>query len=373
MGVNGARRMKAAVLVSERTIEYRDVDVPDPGENELLVRVHATGVCGSDLATYRGTHPYKRPPVILGHELCGVVERVGTKVSGFAPGDKVCSAAFSQCDACAPCHRGEVNLCRNRANLCHSGWEGSFAEYVVLRENMTHLLPNDVDDATGALTEPLSIGLHAVRLVENTPPASTVVLGSGTIGLTCLIAARKLGFGSIGCVDLGPAKGARARQLGADYYVDAHTDNVVQALAARAPEGSNVTFVASGHDTVLDEACAITRPGGQIVVVSYFDRPRQIELNRLVSHGLSMRFSTLSTPRDFAEVIEWLSRGEIDPAPLISHRLPLSAAHEISLMDHTPEDVGKIVLLPPSLARSTSKPAADPAPERRGTDEQLDR
>ena len=171
--------MSAAILTDVRRIEYRKVAVPEPGPGELLVRVAASGICGSDLATYRGTHPYKKAPIILGHELTGTVVRVGPEVTGFRPGDEVCAAAFSPCDRCPACRRGDPHLCSDRSNLSHDSWQGSFAEYVILRRNATFRLPPGLAAEQGALVEPLSIGLHAVRLSGTPGQPGVAVLGSG--------------------------------------------------------------------------------------------------------------------------------------------------------------------------------------------------
>lgn len=337
--------MNAAVLTDLRTIEHRRVPVPKPAEDELLVRVRASGICGSDLSSYRGVHPYKRPPVVLGHEFSGHVVATGAGVRDFAAGDQVCSAAFSSCGDCAPCRAGAANLCRNRRNLCHKGWEGSFAEYVLLRPDMTFRLPATLGREAGALVEPLSIGLHAMRLADPTRGDRVAVLGSGNIGLACTAAARRLGFGPVVCVDLGPAKEELARSAGASAYLDVARRPLGTAMAGLLPGGSDVTVVASGHPGAVADALAITRPGGQVVVVSYFDGPQHPDWNALVSAELTLRFSALSTARDFEEVIGWLARGELDPVPMITHRFPLrEAAAAMDAMDRSGGTVGKVML-----------------------------
>jgi threonine dehydrogenase-like Zn-dependent dehydrogenase len=339
-------RYTAAVLTAVRTVEYRELILPALGEDDVLVRVLATGICGSDLSTFRGTHPYKTAPVVLGHELCGVVERFGRRVTGLSIGEKVCSAAFSHCDACAECARGASNLCSARKNLCHLGWDGSFAEYVVLRRNMVFALGPGVGAEAGALVEPLSIALHAARLVTGSPVRTVAVLGSGGIGLCCVIAAKQLAMSRVVAVDLGKGKAALVASAGADAYVDAVVDGVVAGVREALFGGADVTFVASGYPGVLDDARAVTRPGGEVIVVSYFDRPHEVSLNPFVSAELTVRFSALSTARDFTEVIGWLEGGMVDPLPLITHRFPLAEAEAaMSVLADADGTVGKVMLL----------------------------
>ncbi|KJK58931.1 zinc-dependent alcohol dehydrogenase [Saccharothrix sp. ST-888] len=333
--------MNSAVLADYGRIEPRRTPLPAVAEGELLVRVLATGICGSDLATFRGAHPYKTAPTVLGHELCGTVERAA---GGFAAGDLVCAAAYSHCGSCAMCRQGRTNLCGAKRNLCHLGWDGSFAEYVTLRPNMAFRLPAGTDPVLGALVEPLSIAVHAVNLAGPAQGRTLRVIGAGNIGLGCLIAARRLGYGRVVCSDLGPEKGRRAAALGADGYLDVLADG--GGAAATAPE-ADVVMVASSHPGAVDEAVQAVRPGGTVVVVSFFDRPPAVAVNALVGKEVQVVGSSLSTAEDFRTVISWLAEGTIDPMPMVTHRFELSDADAaMRLMAAGEPATGKIIITP---------------------------
>lgn len=335
-----------AVLTAVRTIEQRTLPDPRPAPDEVLVRVLATGICGSDLSAYRGTHPYKRAPAVLGHELCGTVLSAGDRVKHVRPGDLVCAAAYSSCGACPACRRGAPNLCSDRRNLSHLGWHGSFAQHVLLRSNMVFHLADHVDREAGAMAEPLSIALHAVRLGQQDKALGNVsILGTGGIGLCCSLAARRRGAERIACIDLGPAKKQIAEAAGADVYIDAAETAAASGLASVWPSGADLTFVTSGHPGALDEACSMTRQGGRVVVVSYFDRPQLVSVNSFVASELTVLFSSLSIPRDFTEVTGWLAEGSVDPRLLITHRFDLSRVDDaLRVMDAATGTVGKVMI-----------------------------
>lgn len=331
-----ATSSRAAVLLAERRIENQQIQVPTPGPDELLVRVLATGICGSDLAAYRGTHPYKQPPVVLGHELCGEVVMAGSRAQAWL-GQRVCSAAFSPCERCVSCTGGSTHLCRNRRNLGHGDWSGSFAEYVLLQRNMVFAVPDQVTSETGAMVEPLSIAHHAVQLTD-VVARSVCIVGAGGIGLSCVLVARRLGATRVTCVDIGPDKAALASAVGADHYVDA-------SLPFNTPgELADVTVVATGHVTALDDARALTRPGGQVVVVSYFAARTSIDFNPWVATEMTVHFSALSTPTDFAAIIGWIADASLDPSPLITHRFGMDETKQALKVLDAGGNTGKIML-----------------------------
>jgi threonine dehydrogenase-like Zn-dependent dehydrogenase len=237
-----------------------------------------------------------------------------------------------------------VNLCHHKRNLSHLDWGGSFAEYVLLEPAMAYTLPAGLDPVLGALVEPLSIGLHAVNLVWPADDRSLAVIGSGGIGLSALVTAKRLGFGPTVCVDTGPHKEKLTLALGADGYLDTAATDLVAGTAEVLGGLADVTVVAAGYPGAIADAAAVTRPGGRLVVVSYFDGPQSIELNTLVGKELSVHFSALSTVVDFERVIGWLGEGSIDPLPMVTHRLPLREAERAMRLLSRPGQVGKIVL-----------------------------
>jgi threonine dehydrogenase-like Zn-dependent dehydrogenase len=239
-----------------------------------------------------------------------------------------------------------MHLCERKATLCHGGWNGSFAEYVVLKQNMAFRLPREIDWQLGALVEPLSIGLHAARIAERRLEGgrSLAILGSGNIGLCCLIAAHRLGF-RVACVDVRPEASQPALALGAAAFIDARREAPADGVAANLPGHANAVIVATDHDEVFTDALEMTAPGGVVVVVSYFERNPRMPLNCLVGREQTVVGSALSTPADIEDVLAWLANGAINPRPLVAHTPCLSGAAEaMELMDSGIGRAGKIVL-----------------------------
>lgn len=334
--------MKAAILTETRKIEHYDVEVPCIGENEVLIKVVNTGICGSDLLTYKGAHPYKKPPIILGHELCGIVADVGSSVKDIAKGDKVCVESYSACENCPYCEEGKPNLCSNKKNSGCDEWQGCFAEYFKAPKNCVYRLPENISFSEGALIEPLAISLHALKLSNMVEGKNIAVIGSGNIGLSSLICAKKLGAKNILCVDLSEFKSSLAKKLGADYVVNVSKDNLISSANGIFNEGADITIVATGYPNVINEAVEITKKGGEIIVVSYFEKDLNADWNKMVRKELKIKNSALSCKEDFLTVIKWLENKELQPLSLISHRFPLEKAKDA--MDLMGGEAGKIIL-----------------------------
>lgn len=343
---NLPRQMEIAELSEIGVICLKRSPLPACGPGELLVRVAYSGICGSDLRTYRGCHPYKRAPAVLGHEFSGTIVAKGAAVHSFEVGQRVVAAAYVGCGECLACRQSEEQLCHNKRALSHQGWQGSFAEYIVLDQRMTFRLPASIDLLRGALVEPLTIGLHALRQAARLQGRTVLIIGSGNIGLATLICAKRMGAARIVCTDLGAgAKRTRALQCGADHYVDVADGGFPDTIAHCLGGGADVVLVCSGHDTALHEAVASTRPGGAIIVVSYFDHDIALCINALVRNEITFHCSAMSNADDFHQVLAWLAEGSIDPMPMVSDRFALDQADvAMKFMHGHGATVGKIVL-----------------------------
>src|ERR1700691_5012381 len=198
--------MKSLLLSSYNNLEITEMPVPAAGDGEVLVRVEACGICGSDVHGYDGGSGRRIPPIVMGHEAAGTVASVGSGVTGFAVGDRVTFDSTVYCGECAFCKRGEVNLCDTRQVIGVSCGDyrrhGAFAEYVAVPQRILYHLPDGIAFSEAAMLEAASVALHAVRVSELKGGETTLVIGAGMIGLLTLQAARAAGCATVLVADV---------------------------------------------------------------------------------------------------------------------------------------------------------------------------
>ncbi|MBX6358923.1 MAG: alcohol dehydrogenase catalytic domain-containing protein, partial [Acidobacterium ailaaui] len=198
--------MKALLLSEYKKLEITDLPRPSPGPDEVLIKIAACGICGSDVHGYDGSSGRRIPPLVMGHEAAGVIAETGKNVTGFKPGDRVTFDSTVYCGSCAYCQRGEVNLCDNRqvvgvscGDYCRNG---AFAEYLAVPQRILYHLPDALSFPEAAMLEAVSVALHAVRLAQLQGGETVRVIGAGMIGLLTLQAARALGASRLTVVDI---------------------------------------------------------------------------------------------------------------------------------------------------------------------------
>ncbi len=339
--IEGYGEMKAAFLSEPYRLDVRDIDVPPVGQGEVLIRVCVAGVCGSDLHTYRGVHPFRKPPVVLGHELCGTVEDIGAQVQGFSKGQRVTVEPQRTCGECALCVEGRYNICPNKVVPGVGGWVGSMAEFFVAPASRTYPLDDGIDDVAGAVVEPLAVGVHAVRRAGEVHGKRVVVIGCGTIGLCALAAARLLGASRVDVSDVLPFKLEAAAEMGASKAVDVRESSLPEQLEGEA----DVVIIAAEHPRVIDEAMQICRRGGTVVGVALFGEPLAFNANQAVTGERELRGSMIYRSEDYRTVLQWLREGAIDLSHMVTHWMPLAeAARALEMMDKVEGNPIKILL-----------------------------
>lgn len=343
--------MKALLLSEYKKLELVDLPKPKPGDDELLIRIQACGICGSDVHGYDGSTGRRLPPIVMGHEAAGVVEAVGSEVSTFVPGDHVTFDSTVYCGKCFYCVRGEVNLCDNREVIGVSTPAfrrmGAFAEFVTVPARIAYALPETMPFKHAALIEAVSVAVHAVALTPISPDDSVVVVGAGMIGLLTLQAARAAGAGRVFAVDLDDTRLELARSLGATRTFNSHDANTIsQIIEATNGRGADVALECVGDTVPVKLALDSVRKGGSVTLVGNIAPTIELGLQSVVTRQIRLQGSCASSG-EYPACISMMSRGAIVVEPLISAVAPLDdgASWFQRLYDREP-GLLKVVLVP---------------------------
>jgi len=336
--------MKAAVCTDRETMVMEEVPRPLPGPGEVLVAVRATGLCGSDVDGYLGRHPMIRWPIILGHECSGVVAELGPGVTEWGVGDEVAVEPFFTCKQCPACRSGRYNLC---ADLKITGHQvpGSLAEYVLAEVSFLHRKPPNVPFEEAAIAEPVSGSLHAVERCTLRVGDVVVIIGCGTIGSLAMQHVLNKGAEVI-IADIRDFKLDIARKLGANETLNPGTaDLKARVMEITGGIGADCVIEAVGHPDTLASTVGLVKRGGTIMLIGWSgNQADPFNLTAVTLDELTV-LGTLGFCRDFPTALKLMSRGKIQVAPIISHRLPLERVEEgIQLLRDNADGVWKIVI-----------------------------
>lgn len=339
--------MRAMRLEATGRLFTREVDKPKPGPEELLVRVEACGVCGTDRHLFKGEFPCT-PPVTLGHEFSGIVEEIGSGVSGFSIGDRITGDPNIACGRCSHCVNGRVNLCRNlRAIGIHR--DGGFAEYVAVPHKQAFLLPANLDPMHGAFCEPLACCLHGIDLAEIKAGSSVVVLGGGVIGLLTVQLARLAGATRVILVTRQASRRSLAEDLGATASIDPGADDLIEQIAGAAglvPGGVDVVLECAGVGETVVQATKLVRPGGTAVILGVMPQGETVAIEPFDLLFREVRLVTsFLNPYTHRRAADLIAAGTIEVGKLISRKVSLKEAPEVVSNPPQPGEV-KVLVIP---------------------------
>ena len=316
--------MKAGILKNTRTLQVENVEYLQPDPGYLIIDTQSTGICGSDLHSYRKTEGFRDRAE--GHEIAGIVEEVGEGVTKFQPGDRVVVEVIVGCGECIYCKQGFYNVCQNRTWFPGQG-HGGFAEYTTAHESTVYKLPDDTTFEQGALVEPLAVCYRSMMLSGATPQDRVAIIGGGSIGLLNLAVAKAIGVQETLIVVKYPKQAEIAQVYGADHIVDV-TDTDAQAYCREMTGGMGFDVVIETTSSALgfDDAVGIVRSRGTVVLVGVYTSAISVNLSRVVSQEInlkgSMCYSHSGMVDDVAQTIEWIQSGKVDPTKIVTHRLP---------------------------------------------------
>jgi L-iditol 2-dehydrogenase len=346
--------MKALLLSEYNHLEITDYPAPKPSANEILVRVAACGICGSDVHGYDGSSGRRIPPIVMGHEAAGTVAALGRGVTDFSLNDRVTFDSTISCGVCAYCRRDQVNLCDRREVLGVSCGDyrrhGAFAEYVTVPAHISYRLPDTISFAEAALLEAVAVAVHAVSLSEAAPNSTSVVIGAGTIGLLCLQALRAAGCSSVYIADIDQSRLATAKTLGATSTLIAGPELQDQLKQLSDGQGVDLTVEAVGLKQTVATAIDAVRKGGTVVLVGNVAPEVALPLQKVVTRQIRLQGSCASAG-EYPRAIELMASGAINVKPLITAIAPLEEGPEWFKRLHAHEaGLTKVVLTPGGAA-----------------------
>ena len=320
--------MKALVLKEYMQLHYEDVPEPTIGPEDVLIRVQACGICGSDVHGLDGSTGRRRPPIIMGHEAAGVIHAVGANVAEWNEGDRVTFDSTIYCGACWFCRRGDVNLCDRRRVLgvscdeyrCH----GAFAEYVAVPQRILCRLPDAIGVEQAAMVEAVSVAFHAVHRTPIALNDTAVVVGTGMIGLLVVQSLRAAGCGTIIGVDPDEGRLRLARRLGADIVLSGDASRVAAETGRlTGGRGADLAFDVVGIGPSLASAAACLRKGGFLTLVGNLSPEVTLPLQTVVTRQLTLLGSCASCG-EYAACLDMIARKTVNVDALISAMVPLA-------------------------------------------------
>lgn len=339
--------MKALRLESIGHLFVRDVEKPRPGPDDLLVRVEACGVCGTDRHLLHGEFP-SRPPVTIGHEFAGIVEAMGADVTGFKIGDRITGDPNISCGRCPQCMAGRVNLCRKLEAIgIHR--DGGLADYVIVPQKQAFGIPLSLDPLHGAFCEPLACCLHGIDMAEIRTGSSVVVLGGGVIGLLTVQLARLAGATTVILSTRQESKRRLAEDVGATATVDPSSTVVIDAIAGPAglvPGGVDIVIECAGVPDTMAQTTKLAKAGGTVVILGVMAQGTKIEIEPFDILFRELRvLGSFINPFVHRRAADLVASGAINVAKLISRTVTLEEAVGVIRNPAGPGEV-KVLVVP---------------------------
>ncbi|MBC7330913.1 MAG: galactitol-1-phosphate 5-dehydrogenase [Synergistetes bacterium] len=343
--------MKALVFYGPGDVRYVDVETPEPRQGEVLIRVKAVSICGSDLSGYKGKSPFRVPPLIMGHEFSGEIAKLGEGVTGINVGDRVIVETNLYCGECPNCKAGFVNICENRkiigTTMKAGSYNGGMAEYVVAPANKVIKLPENVSFNAAALIEPLANVLHAIKHVGSLEGKNVAVYGAGPIGLLTIMSAKYYGAGKVFAMEILENRLEMAKECGADVVINPAKEKASEIVKKMTDgAGADVVFDAVGFAETVRDSAEMVRNGGTVVWIGLGANTVEIEYKMAVARELGFK-GTYMYITEMVEGVEILAKGGMNVEKIITGVYPLSEGPRIfeELASGKSKDI-KVILYP---------------------------
>ena len=338
-------KMKAALVTAVGKVSIEEIERPVVKDDEVLIRARTVGVCGSDLHLFRGTHAFRKPPAILGHEIAGDVVEVGKDVKHVKVGDRVTVEPQYGCGECEFCRQGLTNLCAQKVVPGTAKWIGVFVQYFNAPEKTVHRLNDSVSYQMGTMIEPLAVAVRALRRSAVKEKDCLVILGSGTIGLLCLVVAKQMGYKKIVCTDTAQFNLDMAHKYGATLAVNPLETDVVDAVKKLTNgKGADLALIAAGAPNILDQASSCVRKQGEIGLIAMITEKIPFHSYQIVPNEQIIYGAITYTPADFKEAVDMVNGG-LDLSGFVTQTMDLEHTQEgLEILSQKREHVVKVMI-----------------------------
>ena len=313
-----SEKMIQQLMTAPKEITFREVDIPEPGPDQVLVKIKRIGVCGSDIHVFHGMHPYTKYPVTQGHEVSGKIVKLGQYVSNLQVGQRVTIEPQVFCGRCHPCLHGKYNLCEN---LKVMGFQtvGTASEYFAVDASKITPLPEGMSYNEGAMIEPLAVTVHAGKRFADMKGTKVAVLGAGPIGILLSQAVKALGAAEVMITDISEKRLELAKSVGADYAINTAKEDFGEALVACfGPDKADVIYDCAGNDITMNSAIQNARKGSTIILVAVFAKMANVDLAKLNDSELDLNTSMMYRHEDYVDALRFVNEGKIQLKPLES-------------------------------------------------------
>jgi L-iditol 2-dehydrogenase len=343
--------MKALVLESYNNLVYKDVEDPVIGENEVLIKVKAIGICGSDVHGMDGSTGRRIPPIIMGHEASGLIHQVGNSVTKWKIEDRVTfdSTIYNENDWFTK--RGMYNLSDDRMVLGVSCKEfkrtGAFAEYVSVPQHILYQIPDNVGYSQAAMTEPAAVALHAINISDINTDSSVIVIGAGMVGMFVIQFLKIKGIRTIIAIDNENDRLEKAKLSGADHTFkpdDKELSNLINSKTDN--RGVDLVFEVVGLSETINQSIELLRKGGSLVIIGNLSKTIELPLQKVVTRQLKIQGSC-AINGEYEEVLEYISNGKLNVNRILSMEVPLKdGAKWFDKLYKKEKGLMKVILIP---------------------------
>jgi L-iditol 2-dehydrogenase len=310
--------MKIARVTKPYSLQFEEVEIPKITDEEVLLKISCFGVCASDLQIFHGLHKYAAMPLIMGHEVAAIIDKVGKNVSGFRVGDKVTIEPQVTCGSCSSCLDGRFNVCES-LKVIGVHLDGCNAEYFAIDPKYLHHVPNDLADEMVALVEPLAVGVGSIKRSQKFKNGNVVVVGAGTIGNFVAQAAKGLGAAQVMVTDINQDKLDYALECGVDYAIDTSKislkDAIIQCFGDRK---ADVIVDCVAMPRVFKSIIEASRPNSEVILTGNYKEAVELEIPMIQRREVNLIGHMMYVREDFEDAIKLLADGKITISKTVS-------------------------------------------------------